>query len=67
MCCLQQHRLDWIEKSCQVKNSILSMNEILICNEMSIKELVNENSEWEELLKIFKKEILTFCEERGYV
>ena len=39
---------------------------IYICNEMSIKELVNENSEWEELLKTFKKEILTFCEERGY-
>lgn len=50
-----------------VQNFKLSMNEILICNEMSIKELVNENSEWEELLKTFKKEILTFCEERGYV
>lgn len=50
-----------------VQNFKLSMNEILICNEMSVKELINENSEWEELLKRFKKEISIFCEERGYV
>ena len=37
-----------------VQNFKLSMNEILICNEMSVKELINENNKWEEILKGFK-------------
>ena len=37
-----------------VQNFKLSMNEILICNEMSVKELINENNKWEEMLKVCK-------------
>ena len=50
-----------------VQNFKLSMNEILICNEMSVKELINENNKWEEMLKWFKKGLSIYCEERGYI
>ena len=50
-----------------VQNFKLSMNEILICNEMSVKELINENNKWEEMLKGFKKGLSIYCEERGYI
>lgn len=45
----------------------LSMNELLVCNEMSVKDLINENREWKELLKGFKKSLSDYCEEKGYV
>lgn len=50
-----------------IQNFKLSMNEIFICNEMSVKELINENSKRKEVLKEFKKGLSIYCEERGYI
>lgn len=50
-----------------IQNFKLSMNEIFICNEMSVKELINENSKRNEVLKEFKKGLSIYCEERGYI
>ena len=44
----------------------LSVNELLICNEMSIKTLITEHREYEGKLKSFKKEVKEYCVDRGY-
>ena len=45
----------------------LSTNELLICNEMSVSNLITEHRGYEKKLKAFKKALLNFCQEAGYV
>ena len=45
----------------------LSTNELLICNEMSVAQLITENRDYKVKLKDFKKELLKYCEEMGYI
>lgn len=45
----------------------LSIVELLICNEMSVSSLITENSEYQDKLIAFKKELLSYCQELGYI
>ncbi|MGI5874841.1 MAG: hypothetical protein ACOX8R_09350 [Bacillota bacterium] len=45
----------------------LSTNELLVCNEMSVSSLITEHRGYEGKLKAFKKALLGFCQEAGYV
>ena len=45
----------------------LSTNELLVCNEMSVSNLITEHRGYKEKLKNFKKEISKYCEEMGYI
>lgn len=45
----------------------LSTNELLICNEMSVIDLIAEHRGYETKLKAFKKVVTNYCQEMGYV
>lgn len=45
----------------------LSTNELLICNEMSVSNLITEHRGYEAKLKVFKKELKEYCQEMGYI
>lgn len=45
----------------------LSIKELLICNEMSVKDLISEHIVFKDKLKSFKKEIEKYCVESGYI
>jgi hypothetical protein len=45
----------------------LSVNEILVCNEMSIKDLKKENPSFKTKLDGFKKELKAYCVNNGYL
>lgn len=44
----------------------LSINELIICNEMSISSLISEHRGYEKKLKEFKKNLSAFCQNMGY-
>ncbi len=41
----------------------LSINELLVCNEMSIHSLISTHSEYQTKLKAFKKSVLDYCQD----
>lgn len=45
----------------------LSMNELLVCNEMSVSGLITAHRGYQTKLKDFKKAILDHCQEMGYI
>ncbi len=45
----------------------LSANELLICNEMSIKDVLKANPSIRAKLKSFKQALNTYCENQGYI
>ena len=45
----------------------LSTNELLVCNGMSMKSLIEMHRDYKEKLKEFKKAMQLYCEKRGYV
>ena len=45
----------------------LSMNELLVCNKMSLRSIVTRHRDYKEKLKDFKKAMQMCCKERGYV
>ena len=45
----------------------LSANEVLICNEMSIRGLISSNPELKEKLNLLKKGLKKFCENAEYI
>lgn len=45
----------------------LSLNELLICNEMSVNSLVTQHRGYQTKLKQFKKTISDYCQEMGYI
>lgn len=45
----------------------LSVNELLVCNEMSIKSLIDEHKEHTEKFQGFKMAVLNYCQEMGYI
>lgn len=45
----------------------LSINELLICNEMSVSSLISTHMELKDKLSNFKKEIKEYCIELGYI
>lgn len=50
-----------------VQNFKLSVNELLICNEMSVSTLITEHRGYQEKLKTFKKAVFQYCQDAGYV
>ena len=45
----------------------LSVNELLICKEASINDLISSNFEFKDKLKEFKRVISEYCQEMGYI
>lgn len=45
----------------------LSLNELLICNEMSVNSLITAHRGYQVKLKDFKKVIADYCQEMGYI
>ena len=45
----------------------LSLNELLICNEMSVSGLITEHRGYQSKLKSFKQSVDDFCKEMGYI
>lgn len=45
----------------------LSVNELLVCNEMSIRYLIAEHRNYQKKLNLFKKTMKKYCKEKGYV
>lgn len=45
----------------------LSVNELLICNEMSVSGLITAHRGYQTKLKNFKKTVTDYCQEAGYI
>ena len=45
----------------------LSVNELLVCNEMSVSRLITAHRRYQAKLKDFKKAIADHCQEMGYI
>ena len=45
----------------------LSINELLICNEMSVSSLITEHRGYQAKLKSFKSAVSSYCQEMGYI
>lgn len=45
----------------------LSVNELLICNEMSVNPLIKDNMKYKEKLRNFKQTVNEYCREMGYI
>lgn len=45
----------------------LSTNELLICNQMSVSNLITDHREYHTKLKEFKKVVTEYCRELGYI
>ena len=45
----------------------LSVNELLVCNKMSVRELITKYREYQTKLKAFKKAVTTYCKDMGYI
>lgn len=45
----------------------LSINELLICNDMSVSYLITEHRGYEKKLKSFKKTLSEYCKNAGYI
>ena len=45
----------------------LSVNELLVCNEMSVSSLITAHRGYQAKLKDFKKAIADHCQEMGYI
>lgn len=50
-----------------VQSFKLSVNELLICNEMSVNNLISAHREHQEKLKDFKKAVTDHCQDMGYI
>ena len=56
-----------IIKEQMIQGFNLSVRELLVCNEMSVKALVFENTKFKDNLNKFKKTLKEYCEEQGCV
>jgi hypothetical protein len=50
-----------------IQNFNLSVNELAVCNEMSVHDLASENPSIRDKLKSFKESLNIYCENREYV
>jgi hypothetical protein len=57
---------DIIEEQ-MIQNFNLSVNELLVCNEMSVRDIITDNRQFEENLKKFKTNLREYCENNRYV
>lgn len=45
----------------------LSINELLVCNEMSVSTLITQHRGYQEKLKSFKKAVAQHCQDQGFI
>jgi hypothetical protein len=45
----------------------LSVQELLVCNEMGVKQIASENPEYKDALNEFTEALKEYCEEQGFV
>ena len=45
----------------------LSVNELLVCNEMSVSGLITAHRGYQTKLRNFKKAVTDYCQEMGYI
>ena len=45
----------------------LSINELLICNEMSVSHIITKHRGYSKKLKEYKTAIATYCTDMGYI
>lgn len=57
---------DFIEEQ-MIQTFKLSTNELLICNEMSVRNLITEHQDYEAKLKAFKEALKIYCQEMGFI
>lgn len=50
-----------------VQSFKLSVNELLICNNMSVNSLITAHRGYEKKLKTFKKDLNSYCKNEGYI
>ena len=50
-----------------VQSFKLSVNELLVCNEMSVRGLITDHRDYETDLKEFKSAVTEYCEKMGYL
>lgn len=50
-----------------VQSFKLSVNELLVCNDMSVSRLITEHRGYEAKLREFKKSVTDYCQEMDYV
>lgn len=50
-----------------IQNFKLSVNELLVCKEMSVRFLIENNRQYQDQLKSFKKNVADYCKENGYI
>ena len=50
-----------------IQNFKLSVNELLVCNEMSISGLITAHRGYQTTLKKFKATVSAYCQEMGYI
>ena len=50
-----------------IQSFYLSVNELLVCNEMSVKKLIAQYPTYKSKLETFKIELKKYCNEKGYV
>ena len=50
-----------------VQRFYLSVKELLICNEMSVSPLISAHRGFDKKLKSFKKTLLDYCKDAGYI
>lgn len=50
-----------------VQSFKISVNELLICNEMSVSDLITEHRDYQTKLNNFKKSMVDYCQKMGYL
>lgn len=50
-----------------IQNFKLSVSELLVCNEMSVSTLITQHRGYQQRLKNFKKAMLLYCQNAGYI
>ena len=60
-------KVNSIIRELMIQSFKLSVNELLVCNEMSVSSLITEHRGYQAKLKDFKKAISDHCQEMGYI
>lgn len=63
----EDYKIEDIIYEYMIQESYLSVNELLVCNEMSVRELTNSNQEMRENLISFKQGLKKYCSDSGYI
>lgn len=57
---------DFIQEQ-MIQSFKLSINELLVCDEMSVKEIITLHRDYQSKLKAYKKALSNYCQEMGFI